>query len=280
MSEEVRVFIDEDGAGAPRPHSNDDAASAPLAAALAETQRELAYRRIEVAQARADQMESAFHAERAAADQAQRDFQAALDNGDGAAMAAAQRRVAASEARSIRLEEAVHSFKAQAATPLPPADPVEAFISGRSHKTAAWLRAHPDHARAVALATAGRATPEQQRLAAKINAADSDALAEGYARDSQEYFNHVERYVGLRDGGGGRRPSAQPDMSGVRKYDPNTHVIDSRTVFLTEGESKQAVDGTLVWNVGPQKGMPIGLQEMARRKKAMIAEGRYRQLEG
>jgi len=61
----------------------------------------------------------------------------------------------------------------------------------------------------------------------------------------------------------------------------------SSKVSLTEGEVRAAEDGTHLWNVGQvyngrvlqpndkMVGEPIGIQEFARRKRTMMAEGRY-----
>ncbi len=53
-------------------------------------------------------------------------------------------------------------------------------------------------------------------------------------------------------------------------------------VRLSKGEAAAATDGTLVWNYSDpsgknlfKKGDPIGITEMARRKKAMSEQGLY-----
>ena len=53
-------------------------------------------------------------------------------------------------------------------------------------------------------------------------------------------------------------------------------------VHLTRGEAATATDGTLTWNYDDpsgqkkfKKGDPIGIQEMARRKKTMKEQGLY-----
>ena len=69
-------------------------------------------------------------------------------------------------------------------------DPVEAFIQSRDSGTQAWLRDHPGDARVLA-------TNSDPRRAAKLNAADADAFAEGFTRGSKEYFQHVEKFLGI-----------------------------------------------------------------------------------
>lgn len=59
-----------------------------------------------------------------------------------------------------------------------------------------------------------------------------------------------------------RDPAASPGASKV-------------SVNLSPNEVKSATDGTIVWNTGPNKGKPIGTQEMARRKALLQRDGKY-----
>src|SRR5574343_658852 len=145
------------------------------------------------------------------------------------------------------------------------ADPVESYIAGRSAPTAQWLRSHTDYI-------------IDPRKNAKMNAAHHDAVAEGFAPDTSQYFEHVEKFLGLK----------QPDNQQLRKRPASRPVAPTATangssssnasneVRLTAGEARSATDGTIVWNYDDpsgqkrfRKGDPIGVQEMARRKKAM-----------
>jgi hypothetical protein len=116
-----------------------------------------------------------------------------------------------------------------------------------------------------------------------LTAKHFEAVADGLQPDTPEYFAAVEKKIGLRAGGraGASGASANGANAGQSfSYDrnnPNTHVRGSN-VFLTEGEAK-AADETIIWNYGPNKGKPIGRAEYARRKAAMVAEGRYNKMD-
>jgi hypothetical protein len=127
-----------------------------------------------------------------------------------------------------------------------------------------------------------QSAPINSRKSAKVTAAHFDALAEGLQQDTPEYFQHVERQIGL--GGNSRRPGSERGaVQRTADYDPSkpsTHVRNGgKDVFLTKGERERATDGTLVWNYGPNKGKPLGIQEFARRKAEMVREGRFDRLE-
>jgi hypothetical protein len=112
----------------------------------------------------------------------------------------------------------------------------------------------------------------------KLQAAHYDALAEGHAPDSPGYFAAVETRIGLRKA---ERKTA---------FDPNnvrTH-IRGNEVRLTKGEHERSLDGSLVWGrhdlaagrcTAAQLNEPIGLAEMARRKKILAAQGAYDRLD-
>jgi hypothetical protein len=117
------------------------------------------------------------------ANQAAAEYRSALEAGDIDTQAAATARLAEIEARRVRLlehEQALHN------TPVVPADPVEAACAGRTAATANWLRAHPEHVR------------DPKKLA-KLQSAHFDAEAEGLVPDTSEYFQHIERRVGIVD---------------------------------------------------------------------------------
>ena len=114
----------------------------------------------------------------------------------------------------------------------------EAFISNRDTNTRAWLRAQPDDARALA-------TGNNPRRAMKLNAADADAVAEGYRRGSKEYFEHVEKFAGMRQrdseprrrsgGSDGDRGGGEPTITVLRETRPGAGA-GTRVVKMTQGE--------------------------------------------
>jgi len=254
-------------------------AAANRRAAEAERSAQEAIREAEAAKAQAhtsnlDTINTALASANAEVEAAKRDIRIAIEAGDAEAQAAAYDRLAGAKALALRYDEAKSDLEAkpekvQRKEPeRRPVDPVEAYIHGRSEPTQNWLRSHPDYI-------------TDQRKNAKLNAAHHDAVAEGYAPDSDKYFEHVENFLGMKDEPKGvKRPAA-------RTVAPTTAATGSspnggNEVRLTPGEARAATDGTIIWNwddTSPQKrfkkGDPIGVQEMARRKLAMQKQGAY-----
>ena len=209
-------------------------------------------------------------------------------------MALAQRKLARAEAKAVRLDEAKADLETRKAAkpevrddasetrrPVSAADVVEAYVQNRTEPTATWLRAHPDWV-------------TDARKNARLTAAHYAAVAEDIAPDSQEYFEHVETFIGLRqaegDGkaksdaktNGATRPRRGPPAAPVQHSGGGANGSSGQEVRLTQGEAKAATDGTHVWNyddASPQKrfrkGDPIGVQEFARRKLEMTKQGHY-----
>lgn len=232
-----------------------------------------------------DTVLSGLAAADAEASGAEREYTAAFEAGDGAAMARAQRKIAGAEARTQRLQEAKADLedaakrrpdpattrRQETTTRAPTGDPVEQFAQGMSPKSAAWIRAHPD-------------CVTDQKKNARMLVAHNQAMVDDIAVDSEEYFRRIEEgiapvtKVAPKPGGDGRRPSsgAAPAAGGGGALNGGTEVR------LTKGEAQSATDGTLVWNYDDpsgqkrwQKGEPIGLAEMARRKHEGKKAGLY-----
>jgi hypothetical protein len=240
----------------------------------------------EVIESHVSSVESRLTAAQAEADAAEREYAAAFEAGDGVKMGAAQRKIARAEALIGRLDEAkadleTRKVKApieadQRRTEAPRRqdtidDPVEAYVAGRSEPTAKWLRAHPDFV-------------TDTRKNAKLTAAHWSAVGEDLAPDSAEYFEHVEKFIGLKPNG-----TTTPTTKPRRPTVPAAPVNGSggggnggTEVILSRGEATAAEDGTHVWNYDDpspakkfRKGDPIGRQEFARRKLAMTKQGMY-----
>jgi hypothetical protein len=118
-------------------------------------------------------------------------FQQAWDAGDAPQMAEYQRSIAALEVRRQNTQAVAERLER---TQPAPTDPVEAFAEGRSAQAQSWIRDHPDYV------LGGRKT-------AKLQAAHSDAIAEGIAPDTEQYFRHVDSFLGIDGGGAGSRRS-------------------------------------------------------------------------
>ena len=132
-------------------------------------------------------------AAKAERESAERDYKLAFEAGDGSAMAKAQSRIADAqydlrdlERSKIDLDNApqqkgqTHHVEDQIYV-----DPIEKFIQEKSAPTQAWLREHTEYLR----------DPKKN---ARMVAAHWDAVGNDVPVDSKEYFDHVERYLGLK----------------------------------------------------------------------------------
>jgi hypothetical protein len=243
------------------------------------------------AESQYDTVLSGLEAAKAESESAEREYQAAYDAGDGKAMAAAQRKMARAEARAVEYEGAKNSIEArarrsdqeqtverrteptEASQVQQPSDPVEAYISQRTEPTQKWLREHKEWI----------SDPSKN---AKLTAAHWNAVGDGLAPDTPQYFEHVEKFIGLRQasksGNGAARKSGGPPVAPVGSPSGGGANGGSNTVTLTAGEARAATDGTLTWNYPDptgknrwKKGDAIGVQEFARRKQEMKKQGLY-----
>ena len=211
----------------------------------------------------------------------EQEWQSAYEKGDAAAMSAAQRKMAKAEARILRYDEAKADIEAKRGEggkrveqpAQVSSDPVEAYIAGRTPQTAEWLRAH-------------REWVTDPRKNEKLTAAHYNARAEGISVDTPEYFEAVEKFIGLKNGA-----TQQPTRTTTRRQAVPVAPVQASgggtsgggtEVRLTRGEAASATDGTLVWNYDDpsgnkrfKKGDNIGIQEMARRKLEMQRQGQY-----
>jgi hypothetical protein len=255
-------------------------------------QTEVQETRTEIAETRLGTVEQGIAAATTEADAAQSEYTAAMEAGDWKKAGEAQRKISRAEATKVRLEEAKADLEVQKAqpqrqqqrteAPQTQADPVEAFIQSRDSGTQAWLRDHPEDARILA-------TNSDPRRAAKLNAADADAFSEGLARGSKEYFEHVNKFLGITKTNGKAPTNGSTQTQRRAASAPVAPVAASAggvsggtEVRLSANEAKAAVDGTLIWNYPDptgqnrwKKGDPIGVQEFARRKLALKESGQY-----
>lgn len=239
----------------------------------------------QVVDSQLDTVLSGIAAAQAEASSGEQSLVAAIEAGDAAAQARAQRVIAGAETRLQRLQEAKADIEdGIKARPKPGAetreqpsqrqqttDPVEGFTKGMSPRSAAWIRKNPD-------------CVTDAKKNARMLAAHNLALADDIEVDSDEYFRRIEEGIGAKKAEtkpatDGRRPSsaAAPAAGGGGAL--NGGGIEVR---LTKGEAASATDGTLIWNYDDPtgqkrwtKGEPIGLAEMARRKHEGIKNHLY-----
>ena len=106
----------------------------------------------------------------------------AMQSGDFDRATKIQREMSANEAKLLQLENGRQAMENAPRPPepqMPPADPVEAFASQLSRRSADWVRQHPEFV-------------TDQRLNAKMIAAHNLAVAEGIPTDTDEYFEAIE----------------------------------------------------------------------------------------
>ena len=253
-----------------------------------QSEQEVQTARTEIAETRLDTITAGIEASQAEGDAAAQEHQAALEAGDFAKATAAQRKIAKAEARIVRLEEAKSDIEAQKAAkpviqkqeqrqPEIPSDPVEAYVAGRPQETQNWLRSHPEFI-------------TDQRKNQKLTAAHFDATAEGKTPNTADYFDHIEKYIGLRKDEKPvqqqqqpQRKSASPPVAPVGQPSGGSVNGGATQVRLSRNEVAAATDGTHVWGkhdlaAGRIKdasliGSAIGTQEFARRKKLQTDQG-------
>lgn len=207
-----------------------------------------------------------INAAEAEATAAQEAWAQAMGAGDYGSAALAQRRMQRADLNLARLEDAKASLEYEAKRaprePAPPADLVEAFIQGRTPRTAAWLRQHTDHI----------LDPAKQRA---MERAHYSALGEGLDPDTDDYFAHVESKLGLRESEPAKVPpkkrSVAPPSAPVNGGAGQSTASGPIQVSLTRAEEVAATDGTHTWTYDDpggkfKKGQPIGKKEFARRK--------------
>lgn len=130
-------------------------------------------------------------------------LRASMASGDYSAAADAQEALADVKAKMLQLENGKAALEDEIRRPIqrvnpPPTDPVEALASQLSPRSAAWVRAHPEYAR-------------DQRLFQKMVAAHNLVTADGIPADSDDYFDSVERVLGV---------SAAPNTGGAASESP------------------------------------------------------------
>ena len=107
----------------------------------------------------------------------------AMQSGDFARATEIQSEMSANSAKLLQLEngkQAMESAPRQPEPVAPPADPVEAFASQLSRRSADWVRQHPEFV-------------TDPRMNAKMIAAHNLAVADGIPADSDEYFEAIEQ---------------------------------------------------------------------------------------
>lgn len=257
--------------------------SQQLVAAQTEAQQakqEAQQARTEVIETRKDSVEQGIAAAKADGDAAETEYAAAMEQGDFKAAARAQRRMAAAETTVRQLTEAKNDLEVEVKKPAAQprkveqqVDRTEQYIRNFTPASQAWLRSHMDF---VTDATKN----------SKLITAHHVAIDAGFTPDTPEYFEAVEKKLGLRQDTGKQQQTGQRrPIAPAAPVTPSGGGMQGRVaneVTLTPKEAVAAQDGTHTWAYDDptgkgrfKKGDPIGLQEFARRKAIMTARGDY-----
>lgn len=240
-------------------------------------QEEARQARQEAAEGQVDIITTGLSAAQAEKQAALDEMERAYESGDAKKQALAADKLSMANAKIMRLEEGKAEAEARKSAPRTeparPTDPVEAFAAGRAPRTANWIRANPQ------FVTDPAKSQQLQRAHFK-------ALGDGVVEGSEEYFQHVEGTLGMREPHAAQqhqqapRRSAAPPVAPVNGGGAAPSLGNAPTeVRLTQSEALAAQDGTHVWNYDDptgqkrwRKGDPIGLKEFARRKNLMRAQ--------
>lgn len=284
---------------ASRQRETDRASNAERAAALARNQAreaaaEAATVRKEAADRTGESIETGISAANDAIAAAKKDIKNAGEIGDHSAQAEAYDKLATARARLERLNEQkteVDIRKTEAARPRQEQqreperaavdDPFEEMLAGMAQggyaRSAEWIRKN-------------REMWTDERKNAKVRAAHFDAVSDGIKPESDEYFEYIEKRVGLREAEPAKNErvvevkphSRRPPVAPVAQSGGGMNGSSATTVRLTKQQADSATDGTLVWNYDDpsgknryKKGDPIGTQEFARRLVAQKDQGLF-----
>jgi len=110
----------------------------------------------------------------------------AMQNGDYKMAADIQADLSDASAKLLQLQQGLEAMKSKPkeAPPAAHADPVEAFASQLSHRSADWVRKNPQFV-------------TDPRLNRKMIRAHEDAMDDGIAADTPEYFAAIESKLGV-----------------------------------------------------------------------------------
>ena len=185
---------------------------------------------------------------------AKANYKAAMSNGDYDAAASYQEEMGTHAAKLLQLEQGKQALENAPQPVMPvsrPSDPVEAFASQLSSRSAEWVRRHPQFV-------------TDPRLNQKMIAAHNMTVADGHAADSEDYFANVEGLLGVR-----KAPAAEEPLSSAsrRSTPPPAAPVSRETrggnVVRLTSEEREMADM-----------MKMTPEEYAKNKVALKKEGR------
>lgn len=177
-------------------------------------------------QAQSDSIESMLKAAASDADRLESELVAANEAGRFKDAAALSRKLTSKQVEVENLTAAKdqigrHIEKVKAAPDPAQVSAEEKALAPYSEASKAWIRQHPEFL-------------SDQKFYNKVMAANYDAVAEGHAIDSAEYFDFIERRVGLKSDAGVVKNGADkrddpPPSSGQERTRVNTGAPPSRS---------------------------------------------------
>lgn len=217
--------------------------------------RETARARAEIVRTRRGQAAAQIEANAARHTSLKHEIRDAMEMGDYARATDLQ----ANLAETVADRRALQQWKAQLdAVPETTGDPAEDFARTATAPTAAWVRAHPEFF-----------ADERKRL--KLTAAHNDALAEGHAPDTDAYFEHVERHIGVRAGGGVSRAIRNGDGAAPAPSRRATPSGGTQVHFKSQDDLNRAKETA--------ESLGIEWPEYLRRLQKVRTDPQYRQLD-
>ena len=194
-----------------------------------------------------------------AKDTAKRDYRAAMEAGDYEKAADAQDRLSLANARLVEAEKGKLELEAQAKNPprqhAQPVvqDNVERLArSMQSERSANWVRSHPEHV-------------QNGELAPAVMSAHYNAVANGIAPDTDDYFDFIDRSVGS--------PRREVPRQEERQRAPVAAPV-GRDVSQAPGAVRPGVIKLTASEVSTAKALDMTLEDYARHKKQLMDEGK------
>jgi len=193
-------------------------------------------------------------------------YRAARESGDIDAEAEIQMQMSSNAAKMHQLELGKTAMEARAKNPpivkLDNADPVERFASQLTPRSASWVRSHPDYVR-------------DPRLNRKMIRAHEDAIEDGIPADTDEYFQRIEKTLGIAEEAPAPVPVDDP-TSGAAK--PTQRRSSPPAAPVSRSGTGDGVRKDVVRLTAEEREMAtmMGMteQEYAKNKVKLIEEGR------
>lgn len=197
-----------------------------------------------------------------------REFSAAMAAQDYDRVAEIQEALSLNKAQALQLQNGVQSLKERPKGAPRPLDPVEAFASQLSPKSAAWVRAHPEYV-------------TNPRLNQKMIAAHQLALADGLQADTEDYFSSVEdtlKIAPTRAKVDAEEEAESPFSGASDGRQRQSPAIPVSRNISPSGQSTKRTYRLSVAEVEAAKEMGLTPEEYARNRAEVANDPRYRSL--